>query len=98
MSISGNQERIDLVGKQPKTQQREITSEFKNSNNYSTRYIKKRLGSLLPGSEDWEGMAKAENKGTNKRNGAESSKVCIMPTNQNNSFANGKDSSTSLHC
>ena len=53
LSISGGQERIDLVGKRPKSEQYEITSEFKTSNNYSIKCINERLGSLLPGSEDW---------------------------------------------
>ena len=79
MSISGGQEKIDLMAKQSKTEKWEITSEFRTSNNYSIRCISERLGSLLPGPEDWsrrEAMVKAENKGIYKHTGAKSSKVC----------------------
>ena len=88
------------MSKQPKTEQWEITSEFKTSNNYIIR----RLGSLLLVAEDWEKIVKAGNKGTYKRIGADRSKVCNiilyrnLPTSQNNSFVNGQYSDTFLHC
>ena len=50
--VSGGQERTDLLGKQSKTEQWEITSEFKTSNNYSIRCNNKKFGSLLLKSED----------------------------------------------
>ena len=104
MSSLEGQEKTDLLGKPPQTEQRKITSEFKCSNNFSTRCINERLGSLLSGSEDWRTMLKDGNKGTYKRTGAESSKVCDiclhknLPTNENNSFSNGQYSSTILYC
>ena len=70
MSISGGQEKIDLMAKQSKTEKWEITSELRTSNNYSIRCISERLGSLLPGPEDWsrpEAMVEAENKEIYKR-------------------------------
>lgn len=98
MSISGGQEKIGLMATQSKTEKWDITSEFRTSNNYSIRCISERLGSLLPGPEDWsrpEAMVKAENKGIYKHTGAKSSKVCHinlyknLTTSQNNSLANG---------
>ena len=50
--VLGGQERTDLLGKQSKTEQWEITSEFKTSNNYSIRCNNKKFGSLLLKSED----------------------------------------------
>ena len=60
--ISGGQERSDLVRKQPKIEQCEITSEFKTSNNYSIRCITERLRNLLAGLEDWGPWSKLETK------------------------------------
>ena len=47
-SISGGQERLDLVGK-PKTEQWEITSEFSTSSNYSITSMNERLGAYCQG-------------------------------------------------
>ena len=52
LNFSVGQERTDLVGKQPKTEQWEITSELKTSNNYHIRCIIERLRSVLSGSEE----------------------------------------------
>ena len=91
------------MGKQPKIEQWEITSEFKTSNNYSIRCINERLGVYCQDqrtgshSQSWK-------KKTYKHTGSESSKVCDiafhknLPTNQNNSFGNGQHSITFLHC
>ena len=55
--------RIDLARKQPKTEECEITSKFKTSNNSSFRCINERFGGgLLPGSEDWGPWSKLETK------------------------------------